>query len=525
MKKYSIIALLLTMMMIVSACTSSSGLLLKEATLKQLDFNSFEASSTMTVDIDSAEFKDVFKIEMDTKQIDYLNSSSDIRIGSDLLALMGVDVKPGQENVTISLISHNGDTILTTSEDKKGLLLSDTSALLAEELGEGKQEEFQQVFLSVKDIFTDLIKDYIDDYSYSLNQIESHGNVNITLPNGKTVTTEHIEVQLSVLDLIDMLQYSLTYFLDNNEMQDSFYEAIAGLPELVMPLVEVDEEIDTDEVKASLSNEIRPEVNAAIKDFISQLDEWKETPLLKNEKVANEFARLSLHYYINPKDKQTYQSEFDLTLKYTEDLAQLELEGMKEAPFVPGNSITISTKDQYWNHNGKIDPIQVPGQLISMDELAEMEGVEDLKAALGESSLLARLAEPFIGMAVFDNGFVELKVDENKAETMDGEFDLDMYISNGQTMTSIMAISERIGAEVSWNPDTKQIILEANDHLLIVTVKEPKNNVVTVDGEVHSDLFVDVVNGTSYVNIKEFAEALDWEVMWVEETRSILLFR
>ncbi|RKD25874.1 hypothetical protein BEP19_02780 [Ammoniphilus oxalaticus] len=525
MRKFSIMALVLAMMLVVSACSSSSGLLLKEATLKQLDLESFQASSTITVDIDSALFKNAFKVEMDTKQVDYWNTSSDIKLDASLLALAGVDVAPGQETVTLSLLTHNGDTIVTSSQDQKGIVLSSTSELLADEFGEGKEEQFQELFLSVKDIFTDLIKDYIEDYSYSFDQIESHGNVNITLPNSKTVTTEHIEVQLSVVDLIDMLQYSLTYFLDNKEMQDSFYEAIAALPELVMPLVEgTDEEINPAELKDALINEARPEINAGIKEFIAQLEEFKTTPLLANEEVANNFARLSLHSYVDPKDKETYQTEFELTLKYTDELAQLDLEGMKGAPFLPGDSITISAKDQYWNHNGKIDPIKVPNQLVSMEELVELESVEDAKAVLGENSLLARLAEPFINMGALDFGYIELKVDENKAETMDGEFDLSMYINNGQTMAPIAAIGERLGADVTWDPNTKQITVAANDHLVQVTVEQVKNNAVTVDGAVRSDLFVDVENGTSYVNIRAFAEALDWEVLWVEETRSILLF-
>src|SRR5690606_12334835 len=109
---------------------------------------------------------------------------------------------------------------------------------------------------------------------------------------------------------------------------------------------------------------------------------------------------------------------------------------------------------QIWNHNKALEPIAVPKKLVSMEEIMAMESVDEFKQVAGENSLLAQIAEHvmgFMGNVASDFGFVELKVNENKATTMAGEQDVYLYIKEGQLMAPLALIGEAMGAEVDWN--------------------------------------------------------------------------
>ncbi len=517
MKKFSMLILLLTFVLIVSACTSQGGLLLKEAALKQMELESFEGKSTLTVDINMAEMKNVFELELDTKQVDMLNSVVDIHMNGDLLALAGLDLPiNGDEKVTLSLISKNGDSIITTSKDDIGVKFSDMSTILEDGTTE---EEFEQIFVSIQDKFKDIMKDYLEDYSFSLNQIESHGQVSLQLPNGESVLTEHIEINFTVLELIEMLQYSINHLLENDHIQESVFETMVELQLRTGDVTGMEEEINPEELQ-EVYDMLSTEFTTAMEEFVSVLEEAKTNYLSDYEDIFNDFTKLSANTYIGVNDKETYQVEYELEFTYTDEIAALEIEELNNL-FAPGDSIKISSKDQIWNHNKTTGPIDVPNQLVLLDELMELESIEDFKAIAGEDSLLALLVEQLAPLfQIGEFSFVEFHVDDNKAFTMEEEFDVKLYIKNGQLMVPLALVGEQMGAEVTWIEETRQIIVEGYGHLLDVNVAA---NSVTFDGESRSDIVVDVINGTSYINVRPFAESMGWTVLWIEEIRSAVV--
>ncbi|MGO4888763.1 copper amine oxidase N-terminal domain-containing protein [Anaerobacillus sp. MEB173] len=515
MKKYSVLALFVALAMVITACTSPAGLLLKEATMKQLELDSFEAKSTISVDIDTAEMEDSFVLEAYTKQVDMLNSVVDFYVEGDLLSLAGLEVQPNEDGkVSLQIISKDGNSILASKEDDIGLQLADLS-MMEEELGEG---EFEQFIVTIQDAVREFVKAYVDDYGYTLNDIVNHGQVTIQLPNGQSVNTNHIEVSLSVVEVIEMLQYSLNHFIENDELQETFYSTFLGLPLMMGDTASEDAQLSEEELQEMLES-IQAEGNAALKGFVDSLEEMKQEFLLENEELLNDLVTISYHTYIGVNDKQTYQTELSLQINYTEELADQEIEELQSLPFAPGDSIKLTSKDQYWNHNKQLDPITVPSQLVTMEEL--MENIDEFKAMAGENSLLAQIAELLTSAGNF--GFIELKINENKAETMTGEVDAHLYIKNGQTMAPLALVSESIGADVVWLADTRQIIVAGNGHFLEVQLSGLNKHTVTFDGEVRSDIFVEVINGTSYVNVRAYAEAMGWTLLWIPETKSVVI--
>lgn len=510
MKKFSFFALVVAVMMIISACSTQAGLLLKQSTLKQLEVESFEGSSTVSFDIDTQMYKNTFDIQVDTKQIDMFNTVVDIHIPSNLLLLAGVEVEDG---LTVSIISKDGDSLIGFPQDDIGFSLA-TMDEAFEGLIEEEKEKVEQLIVTLQEAMIELAKQYIQDFNFSLKHIENHGNVKVTLPNGEKVDTTHVEVKLDALEALDLLHYSFTYFLENESFQQSFYETIAQLPQMFGDLGEVEEEIDFD------IEEIKEEMNSAIALIASEL-EMVRTDLEEHADMISELATVSLHSYIG-KDKETYKTEFIFNIAYTEKIANLQLEELEGLPFAPGDSITISTEDYMWNHNKTVAPIELPSRIITMDELNEVEDAEGFKQLVGEDTIIAQLADEF--EAFFGSfggyGFVDLYLDEKKAYTMNGEFDVSVYVKNGQTMVPLKFIAEELGSEVTWVPETRDIIVEGNGHIIEID----KDRTVMVDGQVTKNIHIDIINGTSYVNVRAFAEAMDWTVIWDSELNSVFIF-
>src|SRR5690606_22226372 len=101
-----------------------------------------------------------------------------------------------------------------------------------------------------------------------------------------------------------------------------------------------------------------------------------------------------------------------------------------------------------------VAPIELPSRIITMDELNEVEDAEGFKQLVGEDTIIAQLADEF--EAFFGSfggyGFVDLYHDEKKAYTMNGEFEVSLYIKNRQMMFPLKIIAEEICSEVTWVP-------------------------------------------------------------------------
>src|SRR5690606_6549168 len=83
----------------------------------------------------------------------------------------------------------------------------------------------QTIQEKVREVFTA----YLADYDFSLKQIRDLGQKTISLPNGSKVDTTQIQIELSVLDLLNMLHYSLNHFVQDAEFQEAFYSMLVDM--------------------------------------------------------------------------------------------------------------------------------------------------------------------------------------------------------------------------------------------------------------------------------------------------------
>ncbi|MDW7661106.1 MAG: copper amine oxidase N-terminal domain-containing protein [Bacillota bacterium] len=99
------------------------------------------------------------------------------------------------------------------------------------------------------------------------------------------------------------------------------------------------------------------------------------------------------------------------------------------------------------------------------------------------------------------------------------KFDTPAYIKGGRTVVPVRAITEGLGAEVSFNPETFEVTIVKGDTTIILSIG---SNVAIVNGEtVELDSQSEITNSRTYVPIRFIAETFGLTVDWDAETETI----
>lgn len=92
-------------------------------------------------------------------------------------------------------------------------------------------------------------------------------------------------------------------------------------------------------------------------------------------------------------------------------------------------------------------------------------------------------------------------------------------ISKGSTLVPIRIISETLGANVQWNPKTKQVSISNPDTTIHMTIGNPK---VKVNDELQTISAPPIIHkGSTMLPIRFVGEALDSMVNWDSQTRTV----
>lgn len=114
----------------------------------------------------------------------------------------------------------------------------------------------------------------------------------------------------------------------------------------------------------------------------------------------------------------------------------------------------------------------------------------------------------FNGMSVFVKG-------------QDVKFDTPPVIKEGRTLIPVRAVTNALGAQVEWDPDTSTATITRGD---IVIVMDLKNKVVTVNGEIVKLLVSpEINNNRTFVPLRFIAETFNLKVDWDDESDSAII--
>lgn len=138
--------------------------------------------------------------------------------------------------------------------------------------------------------------------------------------------------------------------------------------------------------------------------------------------------------------------------------------------------------------------------MYSEEELAQFESASDLIAQMyADAEVLS------VGCVTVNNNLVK--------------FDAPAYIKGGVTLVPLRAISEELGAEVSWDSETQTVTIEKDDTIIQITAN---STTALVNGEPVELSQPAVTNcGRTYLPVRFLAETLGLTVTWDGENELI----
>lgn len=103
------------------------------------------------------------------------------------------------------------------------------------------------------------------------------------------------------------------------------------------------------------------------------------------------------------------------------------------------------------------------------------------------------------------------------------QFDVQPQIIDGRTLLPLRAIFEALGLEVLWNDETRTITGMSHEKVIILGVD---STIAYVDGQQrYLDVPSKIINGSTLVPVRFIAESLGLNVVWVQESKTILISR
>lgn len=214
--------------------------------------------------------------------------------------------------------------------------------------------------------------------------------------------------------------------------------------------------------------------------------------------------------------KAAVQLEKD-EIEVLKDEVAAEMEALElqlEAAEAAGDEATITTlkeqmealkaeKDEYKTQfKAKISEMQqIMKEKYSLEELTELKEVAEALESLDDVTVIP------VENVLIGNG---------KAK-----FDTPPVIKEGRTLIPVRAISEAMGADVTYNAEEKTVTITKDDKVIVFNLTE--NKVYVDEAEVIIDIPAEVMNNRTMVPLRFIAEQLGLNVEYEEELQTIVI--
>ncbi len=133
-------------------------------------------------------------------------------------------------------------------------------------------------------------------------------------------------------------------------------------------------------------------------------------------------------------------------------------------------------------------------------------------------------------IAAESNGYViseksvNISVKQNISIVIDGrtiESDTSPVISGGRTLVPIRVVANGLGADVQWNGETREVTIVKGADTLVLQID---NSIMTKNGEeLALDTAPTILNSRTMVPIRAVSEALEADVQWDGQTRTVII--
>ena len=213
-------------------------------------------------------------------------------------------------------------------------------------------------------------------------------------------------------------------------------------------------------------------------------------------------------------EKQLIEQEKDQLEELKDQLEEqlealeAELETAKEA----GDTALIESL------RAELEALKVEKDTYKMDmrnKLAQMKQIAKSRYTDEELSQLNEVYKSFNNLKNMRTIPVENVFFKNR----DVKFDTPPVIKEGRTLIPVRAITEAMGATVTWNSEEKLVTIVKDDKTIVFDLL---NNITYVnDVEVAIDVPAGVMNNRTMVPLRFIAENLGLKVVWDEDTQTI----
>ena len=153
----------------------------------------------------------------------------------------------------------------------------------------------------------------------------------------------------------------------------------------------------------------------------------------------------------------------------------------------------------------------------------------EMKQLINERFMIVKTLYSEEKLAEFDNAAAVIKQMYEDAYTLGAgsitiknsiiKFDTPPYLKGGITLVPVRAITEELGAEVTWNEDTQTVNIAKDNIVIEMTIN---STTVLINGiVVDMGIAPEVTSGRTYVPLRFLAETFELAVAWDQETETI----
>ncbi|MDK2836510.1 MAG: hypothetical protein PWP21_1287 [Thermosediminibacterales bacterium] len=275
--------------------------------------------------------------------------------------------------------------------------------------------------------------------------------------------------------------------------------------------VKEDEEIDEDEIEEERIEEDEniEEEDEDIIEEVAEEDEDVNDEDVNKEKVMNKIQEKLMKKLIKMQQKankeqgkmQEKLNKFQERIQEQTQIANEIQERLQERLEIQQD--IFEAIDSIINENIEKEDAE---ELIDMLEDYVKANHKAKKAYKELGKLYRKMGEK--GLKVFVNGRIP-------------EFDVPPVIKAGRTLVPVRAITEGLGAEVSFDPETSQVTVTKGDIEVVLTLGE---TVALVNGEpVEIDTIPDVISNRTFVPLRFLNEIFGANVEYDAETHMVII--
>lgn len=331
--------------------------------------------------------------------------------------------------------------------------------------------------------------------------------------NGESLSLQKAHIELSGTELASLLKKLLSNVLAD---EAGLKELISQLYDALSPIIE--EQIkggSTDFSLKILSNKqlavglVYPPIQDFLKKTAASLDKMiagdalGEPGILPIQDLFNSKSSLQADIYTDA-DKQVRKQSLALNVPLTNTSSGVA-------------ALKLSYVSETWNINKPVtaNTIDISGGALNVG--LEASSIYSLLNNLDKQSLIYKLLKEDLKVT---------KKEVNLSTTGSASDELQPFInSDGKTMVPVRFISEKLGAEVSWNGDLQQVTIK--DLLTGATViLKLDSKIASVNGaSVELESAATLHHESTFVPIRFIAEQLGGKVSFNDDTRVVTIKR